>query len=399
MTTDNLALTEHNKVKQDLAAEINSPSSVSEQQDKKWQDQADSQIEHLFTLDARQLTERQIQNRAISSLGAGAVHKVQKRNHLLAEPIGSLMKDAEDGGPVATSLLQLQEQVSEINPNLVNFDMGTIRRWLSKLPFIGTPLSQWFAKHQAVSSVIQDIIKQLEEGKRMLQRDNKTLIYQQIQMREATFELQDYVNFGMVLKQRLDVRVQALEKNNEKRRFLEDEICFPLNQRIMDLQQNLAVNSQGVVTSEIIIRNNKELIRGVERSLNVTITALQIASTLAVALQKQKRVLDSVQAVNSTTDDLILQTSSRLKHQGTAIHKQASTTMLDVEKLRQSFDNVLSALDDVSNFRRAALPEMTKQIEEMASLNKSMDAAIEKMEKGSQSADEFSIQLTVSKDN
>lgn len=398
MTTDNLALTKPEVVQQELASEIDAPSSASEQQARKWQAQADSQIAHLFTLDARQLTERQIQNRAIASLGAGAVHKVQKCNHLLAEPISSLMKDAEDGGPVATSLLQLQEQVNEINPNLIDFDMGTIRRWLSKLPFIGTPLSQWFARHQAVSSVIQDIIKQLEEGKRMLQRDNQTLTHQQIQMREATFELQDYVSFGLVLKQRLDARVETLEKEDEKRRFLEDEICFPLNQRIMDLQQNLAVNSQGVVTSEIIIRNNKELIRGVERSLNVTITALQVASTLAVALQKQKRVLDSVQAVNRTTDDLILQTSSRLKHQGTAIHKQASTTMLDVEKLRQSFTNVLSALDDVSNFRRAALPEMAKQIEEMALLNKNMDAAIEKMEKGSQSADEFSIQLSANRE-
>lgn len=393
MTTANLTLTKPEVVQQDLALEIAMPQTATNEHQEKWHTQADEQIERLLSLDARQLNERQVQNRAISSLGAGAVSKVQKRNHLLAEPIGSLMQDAEDGGPVATSLLQLQEQVNEINPNKVDFDMGTIRRLLSKLPFIGTPLSQWFAKHQAVSSVIHDIVKQLEEGKGMLQRDNQTLTYQQIQMREATFELQDYVSFGLVLKQRLDDKINQLPADEEKRKFLEDEICFPLNQRIMDLQQNLAVNGQGVVTSEIIIRNNKELIRGVERSLNVTITALQIASTLAVALQKQKKVLKSVQAVNNTTDDLILQTSSRLKHQGTEIHKQASTTMLDVEKLRQSFDNVLSALDDVNNFRRAALPEMSKQINEMNQLNINMDKAIAKMELGSQASDEFSIKL------
>ncbi len=393
MTTANLTLTKPEVVQQDLSLEIALPKTATNEHQEKWCAQADEQIALLLSLDARQLNERQIQNRAISTLGAGAVKKVQKKNHLLAEPIGSLMQDAEDGGPVATSLLQLQEQVNEINPNKVDFDMGTIRRLLSKLPFIGTPLSQWFAKHQAVSSVIHDIVKQLEEGKRMLQRDNQTLSYQQIQMREATFELQDYVSFGLVLKQRLDDKVSQLPGDDEQRKFLEDEICFPLNQRIMDLQQNLAVNGQGVVTSEIIIRNNKELIRGVERSLNVTITALQIASTLAVALQKQKKVLKSVQAVNTTTDDLILQTSSRLKHQGTEIHKQASTTMLDVEKLRQSFDNVLSALDDVNNFRRAALPEMSKQINEMNQLNINMDKAISKMEQGSQASDEFSIQL------
>jgi uncharacterized protein YaaN involved in tellurite resistance len=33
----------------------------------------------------------------------------------------------------------------------------------------------------------------------------------------------------------------------------------------MDMQQVIVVNQQGVMASEIVIRNNKELIRGVQR--------------------------------------------------------------------------------------------------------------------------------------
>jgi len=50
---------------------------------------------------------------------------------------------------------------------------------------------------------------------------------------------------------------------------------------------------------ETIVRNNKELIRGVDRTLNVTINALSTASTLAIALQHQKKVLEGVNAVNN----------------------------------------------------------------------------------------------------
>jgi len=40
-------------------------------------------------------------------------------------------------------------------------------------------------------------------------------------------------------------------------------IC--LRQRIQDLQQQLAVNQQGVLAVELIIRNNKELMKGVDK--------------------------------------------------------------------------------------------------------------------------------------
>jgi hypothetical protein len=49
---------------------------------------------------------------------------------------------------------------------------------------------------------------------------------------------------------------------------------FALRQRTLDLQQQLAVNQQGVLAIEIIIRNNRELIRGVDRALDVTISRI-----------------------------------------------------------------------------------------------------------------------------
>ena len=56
---------------------------------------------------------------------------------------------------------------------------------------------------------------------------------------------------------------------------------------------------------DLIIRNNVELMRGVDRAINVTVSALQVAVTLALALANQRIVLEKVQAVNETTDKLI----------------------------------------------------------------------------------------------
>ena len=87
--------------------------------------------------------------------------------------------------------------------------------------------------------------------------------------------------------------------------MIENEWLFPLRQRIQDLQQQLIVNQQGIMAIDLVIRNNVELMRGVDRATNVTVSALQVAVTLALALANQRVTLDKVLAVNETTDKLL----------------------------------------------------------------------------------------------
>ena len=132
----------------------------------------------------------------------------------------------------------------------------------------------------------------------------------------------------------MDKLATEIGPGRPRRQFVEEDILFALRQRTLDLQQQLAVNQQGVLAIEIIIRNNRELIRGIDRALDVTISALQVAVTVALALAHQKIVLDKIEAINTTTSAMIAGTAERLKTQGTQIHQQASSTMLDMESLK-----------------------------------------------------------------
>lgn len=142
------------------------------------------------------------------------------------------------------------------------------------------------------------------------------------------------------------------------------------------------MNQQGVLAIEIIIRNNRELIRGVDRAIDVTISALQVAVTVALALAHQKIVLDKIEAINTTTSAMIASTAARLKTQGTQIHQQASSTMLDMESLRTAFADIDIALDEISRYRREALPTMASTILELDQLTADSEAAIQNMERG-----------------
>ena len=380
------------KTKGELESELKLDEKKADTVDPEIVTQADEWLNKILSVEAKDLKGQEKYARAIRRLGEPIQTKLARQSQMLRTPMTTLMKDAEDGGAVARDLLSLQEQVSDINPNRVDFTMGTMRRLMAKLPGIGTPLAKWFAKYQAVDSVINDIVASLKDGRSQLERDNTTLRDDQLHMRELTFELMDYIKLAQVMDNKLEQAVQQATDESQ-RKFLEEEILFPLRQRIVDLQQQLAVNQQGVLATEVIIRNNRELIIGVNRALNVTVTALNTAATLQVALQHQKKVLKGVQAVTDTTNDLIAGTAEQLREQGGEIQKQAAQTTLDVEVLKKAFTDVQAALDDISDFRRNALPQMAQSIVEMDEVTTNIDEQITRMEKGNEAADEFVFEI------
>jgi uncharacterized protein YaaN involved in tellurite resistance len=259
---------------------------------------------------------------------------------------------------------------------------------------VGDPIKRYFTRYESADTVLTAIRNSLEKGQRTLERDNVTLLDDQAAMRELTFKLENAIKIGQAIDEELEYRMEnKLSPGDEKYKFMEEEILFPLRQRIQDLQQQLAVNQQGFIAIEMIIRNNKELIRGVNRALNVTMSALQVAATLALALANQRIVLEKVESVNVTTNKLIAGSAKRLKEQGAEIHKQASSTQLDMNVLKQSFADIRSALDDISKFRRDALPKMAQTIVELNNMTEEQDKAIEDLEKGNRVAAAFQIEV------
>lgn len=160
---------------------------------------------------------------------------------------------------------------------------------------------------------------------------------------------------------------------------MRDELLFALRQRIQDIQQQLLVSQQGVLTSALIVRNNEELIRGVNRALTVTVNALSVAVTLALALANQRIVLDKIEAVNRSTEKIIADSARQLREQGATIHRQAASAQLDVNVLRQAFVDIRVALDDIAGFRRTALPEMSRSIATLDQLTVEAAALVQRL--------------------
>lgn len=364
------------------------------QADPKLAQQADDVVARILKVDLKDHHATDQTKAAIEAMGINLQKEAARRSAMLKQPLQQLMKAGDEGGAVATSLIDLKMQVEELDPAKVDFEAGGLMRMLGKIPGIGTPLKRYFSRFQSASTTIDGIIRSLKAGQEQLKRDNITLAEDQKAMRALTFKLEQAIKLGQLIDQKLSAGLATdVLADDPRHKFITEELLFPLRQRIQDLQQQLLVNQQGFLTAEMVIRNNKELIRGVNRALNVTVSALQVAVTLALALANQKIVLEKVQAVTATTENLIAGTAARLKTQGAEIQKQASGTQLNIEVLRTAFNDIRSALEDISRYRQEALPKMAGNIVEMERLAAESEQQIKKVEQAEKAAADFPIEI------
>ncbi len=346
---------------------------------------ATQMAEMLANLDPAQASEALARKSAIESAGREIQRESGRRSRMLQEPIKTLSERGADGGEVGQALVDLKLQVEALDPADFDFEPGWFSRALGMLPFVGTPLKRYFSQYESAQTVIDAILHSLQKGRDQLGRDNVTLSEDQRIMRELTHSLDRQVQLLRLIDGKLGYKLERdIPADDPRQTFIKEELLFPLRQRIQDLQQQLAVNQQGVLAIELIVRNNKELVRGVDRAMDTTVGALQVAVTVALALAHQKVVLDKVTALNTTTSDLIAGTAQRLRQQGTAIHQQASSSMLDIEALRSAFADIHAAMDEVARYRQEALPKMAGAILELNELTTRAEESIQRMEQGNE---------------
>lgn len=315
---------------------------------------------------------------AIEEFGTDLVKQSSTKNSLMKKRIGELSKVGGEGGMVAKGLEDLSIQMKDLDPSGIDFSKtGPLARLFS-------PVKAYFNKYKQADTVIAEIIESLEKGAKTLKDDNTTLEIEQASMRELTRQLNEKIKLGEKLDTYLTNQIENEKASNgdqEKIKFVEEEILFPLRQRIIDFNQMLAVNQNGIIAMEVIRKNNYELIRSVNRAQTVTVSALNVAVTVAGALYNQKIVLEKVQLLNKTTNDMISATSRMLKTQGAEIQKQAMESNIEVETLKNAFSETLSALDSISEYKQNALPQMRQVIAEFKNLTMEGERAIQNMEK------------------
>lgn len=322
--------------------------------------QIDEFIQAVITLDV-QKNDFQNKVNSLHQLGQQSIIKSASFSQRLISRSIKKMDDEEAKG-IGSSLIDLKQTLEALNPaNNTNF--FSKRKLLGFIPF-GSKIEDYFDKYKSAESHLSTILTALDSGRDELLKDNISIEHDKKQLWILMQQFEQYVYTGRQLEQKLSEVLEDIElQYPEKARVIKEEVLFYLQQKVTDLLTQQAVSMQSYLSLDLIRKNNFELIKGVERASTTTVSALRTAIVVAQALSNQKLVLKQVDAVNKTTENLILATSKMLKNQTKDIQTQATNSVIHIDKLQATFNNTFETINMVNDFKIQSIDKMRKNIE------------------------------------
>ncbi len=303
---------------------------------------------------------------AVSSLSAMAskeiVASANVANSLLERPTRTMATGAfGNESDVSKQMLDLRRTIEKLDPSRQG-DLFSPKKILGFLPF-GSKVQDYFRGYESSQGHLNAIIEALYRSRDQLMRDNASIEQEKANMWKLMGTLEQYAYLAAHVADAVESQIAGIEQSDpERARVLKEDVLFYARQKQQDIATQMAVNIQGYMALDLVKKNNAELQKGIERATTTTVSALRTAVVVAQAVASQKLVLDQIQALNTTTGNLIAGNARMLKDNATRVYGQASSATVDVEKLKVAFANVMQAMDDMSNFKVKAIGSMQQTV-------------------------------------
>ena len=300
---------------------------------------------------------------AVRAMGDREIREsAEVSNRMLQRPVHAM--DAgllNSKSPVGKSLVDLRKTIDDLDPSRQG--LFTPKKLLGLIPF-GDHLRDYFLKYESAQTHIEKILQALYNGQDELRQDNAATEQERTNLWDAMNRLKQYAYLAGKIDGDLEAKITGVT-DAERAKALREDVLFPVRQKRQDLLTQLAVSAQGYLALDLVRKNNVELIKGVDRATTTTVSALRTAVIVAQALANQKLVLDQITALNETTGNLIESTSEMLRDQSAKVNEQASSSTIEVDKLKAAFANVYASIDAIDGYKERALDSMKLTVQSL----------------------------------
>lgn len=296
---------------------------------------------------------------SFQTIGTEAIETSSGVQNRLLERTLANSKHSE-GNAVAGDLANLRVMVEDLDPN--NQAKGILGKLGSFVPQ-AKKIEAYFKKFDSSQDQITGIMTSLESGKNNLVRDNVDVREERRKLWGAIQELESTEKSLSAVSKSLESKIADLEaKDPRAAEDYRNDILVPVQQKHQDILTKIAVSRQGMAGLKLIEKNNLRLIGTVDRTKDVTMTALGVAVTQYAALDSQKRTIDQVNETQRVTGDMIVNASKNLRSQSAEISKQASNPVIATEKIKESFANLYATMDEEAIAKKKASETMAATI-------------------------------------
>jgi len=325
--------------------------------------------------------------RSVGSLGSEAQQKAGHEIDLLKTKVGTLLNDLDGpGSQIPQGLMQLRKTMDGVNPHvLASQPRGLFSKLLRRTPVIGDVLADIAVKYESVQTQIDQIVDGLRAGKDQLLQDSLELdrLYQQVQ--NAQLEVQKAAFLGETLWGGFEEQLPATSDPAERQRL--ETLIHRVAMRVQDLRTMEQVNTQFFVSIDMTIQNNDHLSDAITRTVTVTRSLLTVGLAIQAALANQKKIMQAVKETQDYTADMLAANAAAIKQQTAEIGDMYKNPVLALDKVKQAYDDLMGAMDQMDEIRRAGTESARAGISELDQ----MTAELAPKAEGLQAARQFEV--------
>lgn len=319
-------------------------------------------MNEIIDNDASDIIKRREITKRIDNYGVDTLKIAEERSKNFSTTVSKMTVDSTSES-LEQSIEKLEKEMKTVDPSLVDF--SKISKGIGKL---FNPITQYFKKLEQEDENIEGILNVLNSKRNILSNDNITLELEIDKIADTIQILNLEYEVGVKIKNQIESIIEEARKddnNLEKIKFYEDEVITPLEKKLYDIKQVIIVNEQSMLAMEIIRKNNKELIRNIDRIKNVTMVAINTAVMVAKSLYNQQVALNKIEALNNSTNDIISNTSDKLNQVSLDIANGINNAELSSDLLKQKFTDLYSLIEDVKIQNKEHVIEIKEKSKEV----------------------------------
>ena len=237
--------------------------------------------------------------------------------------------------------------MNNLNPEGIDFS------YQNKLPFFN-PVKKYFAKIKLQEANISTLLENLKNEQEILKRDNITLKIEIDKLDKIIEELNtEYKNGELYL-----VELNKQIPNENKNRFNLDLF----EKKLYDFKQMIIVNEQSKMALTIILNNNNEIIRNIDKIKNVSMAALKTSAMVANSIYNQKITLNKINSLDKSAVNLLKDTNSLIH--SSKLDKGFSKSQVS-DFLQENYNKIIDTLNNAKLESEKCFPENSLKILEI----------------------------------
>jgi uncharacterized protein YaaN involved in tellurite resistance len=286
-----------------------------------------------------------------------------------------------DAGEIGGSINTLLNEIDyiDIDPS----DQPLYKRALLAIPGIKNLIfstKKILNKYESVSKNIDGITTKLDKGRLTIVKDNNRLQNLFDNNLELIESLEQHIIAGHIKLDELKHELVHMESNRSdfEEYQIQDkqEFISRLSKRVHDMELTRIITVQSLPQIRLVQNNNNTMLEKIQSSITTTIPIWKNQISIAVALNRQKNILEVQNKIYETTNTILKKNSELLKNNSADVARQNERGVVSLETIKQVNSDLISTLSEIKKIKEEGELQRVKIASELQNVEKELKETI-----------------------